>query len=133
MGENIRVVLRERARHDVEAAVDWYREEADEDTALRFVNALEAALAHVGPYPTSGSARYSLELGIPGLDAGSANGSPTWRSTSHEPTTSMCGVCCTVIATSQRGCMTRTSRPPAVKPAPISYGSEPRIPALFDR
>jgi toxin ParE1/3/4 len=76
MGENIRVVLRERARHDVETAVDWYREEADEDTALRFVNAVEAALAHVGRYPSSGSARYSMELGIPGLRCWQIEGSP---------------------------------------------------------
>jgi toxin ParE1/3/4 len=67
MGKSSRVVLRERARHDVEKAVDWYREEADAETAVRFVNAVEAALAHIGRYPGSGSARYSMELGIPGL------------------------------------------------------------------
>jgi toxin ParE1/3/4 len=67
MGEKSRVVLRERARHDVETAVDWYRVEAGGETALRFVNAVEAALAQVGRYPSSGSARYSMELGIPGL------------------------------------------------------------------
>jgi toxin ParE1/3/4 len=67
MGESSRVVLRERARHDVEAAVDWYREEAGEETALRFVNALEGALVHIGRYPSSGSGRYSMELAIPGL------------------------------------------------------------------
>lgn len=67
MGDSTRVVLRERARLDVEAAVDWYRDEADEKVALRFVDALESALVHVGRHPDYGSARYSLELGIPGL------------------------------------------------------------------
>jgi toxin ParE1/3/4 len=66
MGE-VRVALREVARHDVEAAVDWYREDAGEDAALRFVDALEAALVHVGRFPSSGSARYAMELAIPGL------------------------------------------------------------------
>lgn len=67
MGDGDRVVLRQRASRDVEAAIDWYRDEAGEDTALKFVDALEAALGHVGKYPSSGSARYSVELGIPAL------------------------------------------------------------------
>ncbi len=67
MGERRRVVLREHARQDVEAAVDWYRDEAGESTALRFVNALEVALEHVGQFPSSGSARYSVELNLPAL------------------------------------------------------------------
>jgi toxin ParE1/3/4 len=67
MGDSSRVVLRERARHDVETAVDWYREEAGAESALGFVTALEVALGHAGRYPSSGSARYSMELGIPGL------------------------------------------------------------------
>ena len=67
MGDRGRVVLHERARQDVEAVVDWYRDEADQDTALRFVDALEVALLHIGRYPSSGSARYSLELGIPAM------------------------------------------------------------------
>lgn len=67
MGDRHRVVLRERARRDVEAAVDWYRDEADQATALRFVYALEAALAQVGQFPGSGSARYSVELSLPAL------------------------------------------------------------------
>jgi toxin ParE1/3/4 len=67
MGDSSRVVLRELARQDVETAVDWYREEAGEQTALRFVTALEVALGHIARYPNSGSARYSMELGMPGL------------------------------------------------------------------
>ena len=67
MTERRRIVLRERARHDVETAVDWYRDNAGDDTALRFVDALEAGLRHVGSYPSSGSSRYSVELEIPAL------------------------------------------------------------------
>jgi toxin ParE1/3/4 len=67
MDEGPRVVLRERARRDVEAAVDWNRSNAGEDTASGFVDALEAALRHVGRYPSSGSARYAVELEIPAL------------------------------------------------------------------
>jgi toxin ParE1/3/4 len=67
MADTRRVVLRERARHDVETAVDWYRSNAGEDTAMGFVDALEAALWHVESYPRSGSSRYSVELEIPAL------------------------------------------------------------------
>jgi toxin ParE1/3/4 len=67
MGDSSRVVLRERARHDVETAVDWYREVAGAGTARQFVTALEVALGHIGRHPSSGSPRYSMELGIPGL------------------------------------------------------------------
>ncbi|WP_370325526.1 type II toxin-antitoxin system RelE/ParE family toxin [Euzebya sp.] len=67
MGDRRRVVLRQRARRDVEAAIDWYRDDPGQATALRFVDAVEAALAHVGLHPGSGSPRYSVELQIPGL------------------------------------------------------------------
>lgn len=67
MADRHEVVLRERARDDVEAAVDWYREEAGADVALAFVDELEAALAHVARHPRSGSVRYSVELQIPAL------------------------------------------------------------------
>ena len=43
MGDRRRVVLREHARRGIEAAVDSYRDEAGEATALRFVIALETA------------------------------------------------------------------------------------------
>ena len=67
MADRRSVVLRERARHDVETAVDWYRDDAGEDAALEFVDALEAALRHIETYPSSGSPRYSVELEIPAL------------------------------------------------------------------
>jgi toxin ParE1/3/4 len=67
MGDSSRVVLCERARHDGETTVDWYREAAGAETALGFVTAIEVALGHVGRQPSSGSPRYSIELGIPGL------------------------------------------------------------------
>lgn len=68
MGERRRVVLRQRARHDVEAAVDWYRDEAGEDTApgVRGRARGRAGTRRALP-PSSGSTRCSVELGIPAL------------------------------------------------------------------
>ena len=76
MGDRRRVVLREHARRGIEAAVDSYRDEAGEATALRFVIALETALEHAGGYPSSGSARYSVELGLPALRCWQVEGFP---------------------------------------------------------
>ncbi len=56
--------------------MDWYRDEAGEDVALRLVDALGVALHHVGLYPGSGSARYSMELGIPVLRYRQLDGFP---------------------------------------------------------
>lgn len=65
MGARRLVILREPAQRDVEAAVNWYRDQAGADIALGFVDAVEEALGHVGRQPSVGSARYSVELGIP--------------------------------------------------------------------
>ena len=62
-----RVVPRALARRDVDEAVDHYLDEAGAETALRFVDALERAYAHIGRHPASGSTRYGHELDIPGL------------------------------------------------------------------
>ncbi len=110
MGDSLRVVLRERARRDLEAVVDGYRDEAGEDTALRFVDVLEVALGHVGRYPSSGSARYSVALEVPALRCRQLERFPYLISTSNGPITSMCGVYCTAIVTSLRGCVNPTSR-----------------------
>ncbi len=62
-----RVVPRALARRDVDEAVDHYLDEAGAETALRFIDALERAYAHIGRHPASGSTRYGHELDIPGL------------------------------------------------------------------
>lgn len=61
------VVPRERARADVETALDHYLEEGGEAVALGFLAALERAFAHVARHPAAGSPRYALELNLPGL------------------------------------------------------------------
>jgi toxin ParE1/3/4 len=52
---------------DIEGAVDWYRDQADVDTGLRFVDAVEAGLRHLSGHPGTGSPRYAAELDLPGL------------------------------------------------------------------
>lgn len=61
------VVPRALAKRDVDQAVAHYLDEASEAVALRFVDALERAFAHIGRQPASGSPRYTHELGILGL------------------------------------------------------------------
>ena len=61
------VVLRERARRDIDEAVEHYPAEAGEAVALDFIDALEDARRQIGEQPASGSPRYAHELDIPGL------------------------------------------------------------------
>jgi len=61
------VVPRRKATEDAEAAVDHYLIEAGVDVALQFVDALQAAYAHIGGHPASGSPRHGHELALPGL------------------------------------------------------------------
>lgn len=59
--------LRAVAEHDVEEAVAHYRSEAGPETALGFVDELEAAITHLCEYPLIGSLRFAFELDIPDL------------------------------------------------------------------
>ncbi len=61
------VVLRERARRDIDEAVDHYLVEAKPAVALAFIDALEDARHRIGDRPGSGSPRHAHELDIPGL------------------------------------------------------------------
>ena len=60
-------VLRERARRDVDEAVEHYLSEAGATGALAFVDALEVSLRQIGKHPAAGSSRYAHELDLPGL------------------------------------------------------------------
>ena len=60
-------VLRERARRDVDEAVEHYLAEARVSVALAFIDALEEAFRRMGERPASGSPRYARELDLPGL------------------------------------------------------------------
>jgi len=61
------VVLRERARHDVDAAVEYYLSEAGAEGALAFIDALQDTFRQIGEHPAAGSPRHAQELDIPGL------------------------------------------------------------------
>ncbi len=61
------VVLRERARRDIEEAVDHYLAEAGPAVTLSFAGALEDVHRRIGQQPENGSPRYAHELDIPGL------------------------------------------------------------------
>ena len=61
------VVFRALANHDVEAAIDHYAGEVDVETALRFIDALNATNARIARNPKLGSPRYADMLNVPGL------------------------------------------------------------------
>ena len=61
------VVLRERARRDIDEAIEHYLSEAEPAVALKFIDALEDTLRQIGERPASGSPRYAHALEIPGL------------------------------------------------------------------
>lgn len=61
------IVPREQARRDIEAATDYYADQAGEEVALRFIDALESAYRLIAARPTTGSPLYGRELSLPGL------------------------------------------------------------------
>ena len=60
-------VLRRAAYGDVERQVRWYRQNATASTAVRFRDALLAALDRIEDRPGIGSPRFEQELGLEGL------------------------------------------------------------------
>lgn len=71
-----RAVLRARAEQDVHQAVDYYLREGADQTALKFIDALDQALRHIGRHPATGSPRYAHELDLPGLRYWQVKGYP---------------------------------------------------------
>lgn len=61
------VIPRERAIHDVEHAIDYYRNDVAAQSASELIDALQAVYRLIGAHPGIGSPRYGNELGIPGL------------------------------------------------------------------
>jgi len=61
------VRLRERAATDIDHAAGYYRTEAGAEVALRFIDAIERAVAQIARSPQSGSLRFAYELEIPDL------------------------------------------------------------------
>ena len=70
------IVLRERARIDVNEAVEHYLAEAPAAVALAFIDALDEAFRRLGEHPASGSPRYERELDLPGLRSWVVRGFP---------------------------------------------------------
>jgi toxin ParE1/3/4 len=70
------VLLRDLARRDVEAAVDYYVRIAGPDVALSFIDALQSAYRAIGDRPALGSPRYAQELVLPGLRSLAVKGFP---------------------------------------------------------
>jgi toxin ParE1/3/4 len=61
------VVPRERARRDLEEAIDYYGHEAGADVAMVFIDAVREAYRIISLRPAAGSPRYAHELDLPGL------------------------------------------------------------------
>jgi len=63
------VIPRQRAKSDVDQAIEHYTSEAGEAVALGFVDAVEMAYRHIARHPASGTSRHAHELDLPGLKA----------------------------------------------------------------
>jgi toxin ParE1/3/4 len=63
------VHLRRQADQDIKQIVEYYRSQANDAVAARFIDALETAVARLGANPSSGSPRLSYELDIADLRA----------------------------------------------------------------
>ncbi len=61
------VRLRERASADIDDAITYYLDEAGNDVAARFVDAIERTVNQIGRTPRSASLRFAYEFEIPGL------------------------------------------------------------------
>ena len=70
------VVLRGRARHDIDEAIVHYSSMATAAVALAFIDALEDAFRQMADHPASGSPRYADKLILPGLRACVVKGFP---------------------------------------------------------
>jgi toxin ParE1/3/4 len=60
----------------MEAAIDFYLDEASSEVAIRLVDSLEQAYAHLSERASSCSPRYGHELGLPGLRSWQLSGFP---------------------------------------------------------
>lgn len=63
------VRLRQLAAADLDDASEHYRQEAGEQTALDFIDAVERGIRRISRGPHAGSLRFAYELAIPDLRA----------------------------------------------------------------
>ncbi|WEX90871.1 type II toxin-antitoxin system RelE/ParE family toxin [Sinorhizobium garamanticum] len=82
---NKRIIPRELARSDVEAAIDYYAREAGTEVAFRFIDALQAAYDLIASHPEPGSLQYAYELGLPDLQSVSLKRHPYLVFHHHQP------------------------------------------------
>ena len=61
------VRLRTRAAQDIDDAIAYYRREAGDAVAGRFIDALERTLNRIRRTPHAGALRFAYDLDIPGL------------------------------------------------------------------
>ena len=61
---------------DLEAAVDWYLQEAGADVAAQFLDAVGAVVAQLQRFPHLGSRRWADVLRLPGLRSTVVEGFP---------------------------------------------------------
>jgi toxin ParE1/3/4 len=61
------VVVLPLAEQDMREAIVWYRQQGGRDLALKWTDAVEVALGHIGKHPAAGSPRYAAVLQIGGL------------------------------------------------------------------
>ena len=63
------VIPRKLAQQDIVEAIAHYLQEASDQVAFRFIDALEHAYIHISRHPATGSSRYAHELDIAELRA----------------------------------------------------------------
>ncbi|MCY4163890.1 MAG: type II toxin-antitoxin system RelE/ParE family toxin [bacterium] len=59
--------LRAAASTDIHSAATYYRDQVNSQTAVDFIDQLEAAIEHLRRHPHIGSLQFSYELEIPDL------------------------------------------------------------------
>lgn len=70
------IILRQLALEDVQDAIDHYRDQAGERTAVDVVDALEHTFETIARHPAVGSMRWGVEMGLPGLRSLPVGGFP---------------------------------------------------------
>ncbi|RUP29244.1 MAG: type II toxin-antitoxin system RelE/ParE family toxin [Curvibacter sp.] len=63
------IIARKQAQRDIHDTVTYYLDEAGQEVALGFIEALKKAYDHISRHPGTGSPRYAHELRLPGLRA----------------------------------------------------------------
>ncbi|WP_424624892.1 type II toxin-antitoxin system RelE/ParE family toxin [Achromobacter marplatensis] len=63
------VIPRLQANEDIDTAIAYYSDQASEQVALGFIDALERAYSHLSRHAATGSSKYAHELDLPGLQS----------------------------------------------------------------